>query len=61
MVDNQQDAALALIWLFPAITTVLVALRIWSRYLGRNFGWGKLLSLLSCPSVYRVLYSVIFD
>ncbi|KAK2781031.1 Structural maintenance of chromosomes protein 2 [Onygenales sp. PD_12] len=39
MVENQQQPAIVITWLFPAITTVLVGLRVYSRYLGHNFGW----------------------
>lgn len=47
MVENQQGEAIALVWLFPAISTILVALRVYSRYLGRNFGWDDGMALVS--------------
>ncbi|KAK2756149.1 Structural maintenance of chromosomes protein 2 [Arachnomyces sp. PD_36] len=39
MPDNQQGEALLIIWIFPALTTILVACRLYSRHLGRNYGW----------------------
>ncbi|KAB8214819.1 hypothetical protein BDV33DRAFT_208936 [Aspergillus novoparasiticus] len=39
MPGNNQDVALAIILVFPILSTLTVGLRCWSRLLGRHFGW----------------------
>lgn len=39
--DNLQSQAIGLIFGFPAVATVAVALRLYSRTLTRTFGAGK--------------------
>ncbi|PGH17443.1 hypothetical protein AJ80_04813 [Polytolypa hystricis UAMH7299] len=46
-VENQQASAIALTWLFPTISTVIIVLRVFSRYIGRNFGWDDGLILVA--------------
>jgi hypothetical protein len=40
MVQTIQPQALALVILFPAMSTLMVGLRTWSRYLMKQFYWG---------------------
>lgn len=44
--DNLQPQAIGLIFAFPALATVAVALRLYSRTLTKSFGAGQL-SILS--------------
>lgn len=39
MPENIQDVALAIILVFPILSTLVVGLRCWSRLLGKQFGW----------------------
>ncbi|KAL4734579.1 hypothetical protein BDV11DRAFT_212641 [Aspergillus similis] len=41
MGDNLQTEALAIILLFPILSTIVIVLRCYSRFLIRQFGWGK--------------------
>ncbi|KAF9697379.1 hypothetical protein EKO04_004784 [Ascochyta lentis] len=47
MVASRQNEALAMICAFPVISSIFVILRMYSRYLGRNFGWDDHLILLA--------------
>jgi hypothetical protein len=47
MVESRQHEALVMSCLFPALSAVFVALRTYSRYLGRNFGWDDYLIWIS--------------
>jgi hypothetical protein len=47
MVESRQHEALVMSCLFPALGAVFVALRTYSRYLGRNFGWDDYLIWIS--------------
>lgn len=47
MVENRQDAALAIICSFTVVASFTVFLRVWSRYLGRNFCWDDYLILIA--------------
>ncbi|KAJ4994169.1 CFEM domain-containing protein [Stagonosporopsis vannaccii] len=47
MVASRQNEALVMISLFPVVSTIFVILRLYSRYLGRNFGWDDHLIVLS--------------
>jgi hypothetical protein len=39
MVESRQPEVLAIIGLFTVLAFIFVLVRIWSRLLGRNFGW----------------------
>lgn len=41
MADNIQKPSLVVLALFPALSTLVVILRFYSRYLIRQFGWGE--------------------
>jgi hypothetical protein len=47
MVESRQYEALVMSCLFPALSAAFVALRTYSRYLGRNFGWDDYLIWIS--------------
>ncbi|KAH6616599.1 hypothetical protein C7974DRAFT_48128 [Boeremia exigua] len=47
MVESRQNEALVMICLFPIISAIFVILRMYSRYLGRNFGMDDHLILLA--------------
>lgn len=47
MVQTIQPQALALVILFPAMSTLMVGLRTWSRYLMKQFYWDDALVLLA--------------
>ena len=40
MVDTMQPQALALIVLFPVLSTIVVGLRVWIRVTMKQFHWG---------------------
>jgi hypothetical protein len=65
MVESRQNEALAMICLFPVLSTIFVILRTYSRWLGRNFGWDDYLILVSTLlllgqtlTVYKCTYPV---
>ncbi|KAH7064028.1 hypothetical protein BKA63DRAFT_496886 [Paraphoma chrysanthemicola] len=39
MVESRQEEALAIIGVFAVLAFIFVVVRVYSRYLGRNFGW----------------------
>ncbi|KAH7072407.1 hypothetical protein FB567DRAFT_564303 [Paraphoma chrysanthemicola] len=39
MVESRQDEALAIVGVFAVFAFIFVGVRVYSRYLGRNFGW----------------------
>jgi len=41
MVQTLQPTALVLIVVFPALSTITVAARVWIRIVTRQFNWGK--------------------
>ncbi|KAF2838639.1 hypothetical protein M501DRAFT_975270 [Patellaria atrata CBS 101060] len=62
MVEQLQDAALAITILFPAISTIFVILRLWSKFVLRRLHWDDALIVLAwlliigqTVSVYKVI------
>lgn len=47
MIENRQPAALAIVCTFTVVASLTVFLRVWSRYLGRNFCWDDYLILIA--------------
>ncbi|EOA83999.1 uncharacterized protein SETTUDRAFT_66479, partial [Exserohilum turcica Et28A] len=47
MVESRQPEALAIICSFAVVACLTVFLRVWSRYLGRNFAWDDYLILIA--------------
>lgn len=47
MVESRQEEALAIIAIFAVFAFLFVAVRIYSRYLGRNFGTDDYLIVLA--------------
>jgi hypothetical protein len=47
MVESRQEEVLAIIAIFSVFAFLFVAVRIYSRYLGRNFGWDDYLIILA--------------
>ncbi|KAL6711009.1 hypothetical protein ACN47E_006884 [Coniothyrium glycines] len=47
MVESRQEECLAIVGAFTVVTFLFVACRVWSRYLGRNFGWDDYLIILA--------------
>jgi hypothetical protein len=45
MVENRQTEVLSIIGVFTALAFIFVLVRVYSRYLGRNFGWDDYLIL----------------
>jgi hypothetical protein len=39
MVENRQTEVLSIIGVFTVLAFIFVLVRVYSRYLGRNFGW----------------------
>jgi positive regulator of sigma E activity len=39
MVEHRQNEVLSIIGVFTVLAFIFVVVRIYSRYLGRNFGW----------------------
>jgi structural maintenance of chromosome 2 len=47
MVESRQPEVLAIIGTFTVVASLTVFLRVWSRYLGRNFCWDDHLILIA--------------
>lgn len=47
MVESRQEEVLAIVGIFAAFAFIFIAVRVYSRYLGRNFGWDDHLIILS--------------
>jgi hypothetical protein len=47
MVESRQEECLTIIALFTVLAFVFTGTRVYSRYLGRNFGWDDYLIILS--------------
>lgn len=47
MVESRQGAALSIVCSFAVVASFTVFLRVWSRYLGRNFCWDDYFILLA--------------
>jgi structural maintenance of chromosome 2 len=45
MVESRQSEVLAIVCTFSVVASLTVFLRVWSRYLGRNFCWDDYLIL----------------
>jgi hypothetical protein len=39
MVESRQEECLAIIGVFTVLAFLFIGMRVWSRYLGRNFAW----------------------
>lgn len=47
MVESRQTECLAIVCAFTVVASITVFLRVWSRYLGRNFSWDDYLILIA--------------
>jgi hypothetical protein len=47
MVESRQEECLTIIAIFLVLAFVFTGTRVYSRYLGRNFGWDDYLIILS--------------
>jgi hypothetical protein len=47
MVESRQEECLTIIGIFTVLSFIFVALRVYSRYLGRNFGWDDYLIMMA--------------
>lgn len=67
MVESRQEEVLAIIGVFAVLAFVFVVVRVYSRYLGRNFGWddyliiaaiiflfGQTLTIWKCTSTVTI-------
>ena len=45
-IESLQPEILRIEIIFPAVSIFIVALRLYSRFLSRRFGWGKSFSVL---------------
>ncbi|KAL4860979.1 hypothetical protein BDV12DRAFT_82812 [Aspergillus spectabilis] len=58
MPDNNQPAALAIILVFPILSTIVMGLRVYSRYLIRQFGWDDVLITIAWLLAIGQAYAV---
>lgn len=65
MPESRQEEALAIIGIFTVLAYMFIGVRLWSRYLGRNFGWddyligiaavcflGEVVTIWKCKSLH---------
>ncbi|KAL2844826.1 hypothetical protein BJY01DRAFT_214678, partial [Aspergillus pseudoustus] len=58
MGDNLQTEALAIILIFPILSTIVIVLRCYSRYLIRQFGWDDILIVIAWLFAVGQTYTV---
>jgi len=58
MVESRQEEALAIVAIFAVLAFVFVAVRVYSRYLGRNFGWDDHLILAATVFFFGQTFTI---